>query len=162
MRIKGNNNNNIIIHINSLLSDELIAVNQYFLHSKIFDNWGLKKLSSFEYKECMDELDHAGIYTKRILFLGDIPVVSSVGSVKVKNNLEDILRIDLDLEYRSVDKLRNSIMYADSIQDYVSKDMMINILKDEEKHIHFLETELELIQKMGIHNYVQSQLKIVN
>lgn len=149
----------LIIHLNNLLSDELIAVNQYFLHSKIFKNWRLKRLHDIEYQECMDELDHADLYTERILFLENTPTLKKIDSLKINKNIEDILHADLNLEYHSVDNLRKSIKYADSIQDYISKDIMIKILNDEEKHIDFLETELNLITKIGMHNYIQSQLR---
>lgn len=150
---------NMIVHLNRLLNDELLAVNQYFLHSKIFSNWGLDRLHDLEHKECMDELDHASLYAKRILFLEGTLTVGNFDTLKIKHNIEDILRIDLQLEYHSVKDLRDSIEYCDSVQDHISKEIMVTVLKDEEKHIHFLETELDLIKKIGIHNYIQSQLK---
>lgn len=153
------NDNSIIIHLNKLLSDELIAHNQYFLHSKIFSNWGLERLYKMEYKECMDELNHADLYMKRVLFLEGTFAIRKIDEFNSNNNIEDILRMDLNLEYNSIDNLKNSIKYAISVQDYVSKDIMIAILADEEKHIHLLETELDLIKKIGMHNYIQSQLK---
>lgn len=148
----------IIIHFNRLLSDELIAVNQYFLHAKIFKSWGLERLNNIEYKECMDELDHADLYAKRILFLEGMPTLRSFDPLNINKNIEDILRADLSLEHCSVNNLREGIKYADSIQDYISRDIMIRVLSDEEKHIDFLETELNIMVKIGIHNYIQSQL----
>lgn len=148
----------IIIHLNRLLSDELIAVNQYFLHARIFKSWGLVRLNNIEHKECMDELDHANIYAKRILFLEGMPTLRNFDPLNINKNIEDILRADLNLEYCSVNNLRESIKYAESIQDYISRNIMILILNDEEKHIDFLETELNLMVKIGIHNYMQSQL----
>lgn len=150
---------NIIIHLNRLLSDELMAANQYFLHSKIFDHWELERLNRVEYKECMDELGHADLYAKRILFLEGTPTLRSFDTLSINNNIENILNMDLNLEYHSVNNLKESIRYSDSVHDHVSKDIMIEILKDEEKHIHFLETELDLIKKIGIHNYIQLQFK---
>lgn len=149
----------IIVHLNNLLSDELIAVNQYFLHSKIFENWGLKRLNKIEYQEYADELGHADLYAKRILFLEGTPTLRKFDPLNIKKNVEDILRSDLNLEFHSIENLRKGIKYADSIQDYVSKDIMTQILKEEEKHIDFLETELNLMIKIGMHNYIQSQLK---
>ncbi|AAZ40830.1 bacterioferritin [Candidatus Blochmanniella pennsylvanica str. BPEN] len=149
----------IITHLNNLLSDELVAVNQYFLHSKIFNNWGLERLNKIEYQECVDELDHADLYAKRILFLEGMPTLRKFDPLNIKKNVEDILRADLSLEFHSIENLRKGIKYAGSIQDYVSRDIMIQILKDEEKHIDFLETELNLMIKVGMHNYIQSQLK---
>lgn len=149
----------VITHLNRLLSDELIAVNQYFLHAKIFKSWGLERLNNIEYKECMDELDHADLYAKRILFLEGMPTLRNFDSLNINKNIEDILRADLNLEYSSVNNLRESIKYTDSMQDYISRDIMIHILSEEEKHIDFLETELNLMVKIGIPNYIQSQLK---
>lgn len=149
----------VIAHLNHLLSDELVAVNQYFLHAKIFKSLGLERLNKIEYKECMDELDHADMYTKRILFLEGMPALRNFDSLNVNKNIEDILRADLNLENRSVNNLREGIKCTDSIRDYISRDIMIRILSDEEKHIEFLETELNLMVKIGIHNYIQFQLK---
>lgn len=150
---------NVIMHLNRLLSDELVAVNQYFLHAKIFKSWGLERLNHIEYKECMDELDHADFYTKRILFLEGMPTLRSFNALSINKSIEDILRADLNLEHCSVSNLREGIKYTDSVQDYISRDIMIRILNDEEKHIDFLETELNIMVKIGIHNYIQSQLK---
>lgn len=149
----------IIVHLNRLLSNELVAVNQYFLHSKIFKNWNLLRLNDIEYQECMDELNHADLYMNRILFLEGIPKLRTFDALNIKENIEDILRMDLSLEYNSVNNLKDSIKYADSVQDYISKEIMINILRDEEKHVSFLETELNLMTRMGMNNYIQSQLK---
>lgn len=149
----------IIVHLNRLLSNELVAVNQYFLHSKIFKNWKLLRLNDIEYQECMDELNHADLYMNRILFLEGIPNLRSFDALNIKKNIEDILRMDLSLEYNSVNNLKDSIKYADSVQDYISKEIMINILRDEEKHVDFLETELNLMTRMGMNNYIQSQLR---
>lgn len=152
---------NIVSHLNRLLSDELIAVNQYFLHSQVFINWGLERLHSIEYKECMEELEHASLYTKRILFLEGVPCLRKFDELNInKNSIEDVFRMDLQIEHSSIKSLRNSIKYADLVQDHISKEIMIKVLKDEEKHVHFLETELDLIKKIGIHNYIQSQLKL--
>ncbi|CAD83704.1 bacterioferritin [Candidatus Blochmanniella floridana] len=150
---------NIILHLNKLLSDELVAVNQYFLHSKLFKSWGLERLNNIEHTECMEELEHAGLYADRILFLEGIPVIKNCDSANIKENIEDVLRMDLRLEYNAIVNLREGIRCADSIEDYISKEIMINILHAEEKHVDFLETELGLILKLGIHNYIQSQLK---
>lgn len=149
----------IIEHLNNLLKDELIAVNQYCLHASVFKSWGLERLHNIEYKECMDELDHVALYTKRILFLEGVIHLSGFDKLYINKNMEDILNTDLSLEYNMVNNLKISIKYADAVQDYFSKDIMIQILKDEERHIDFLETELNLIVKIGIHNYIQAQLK---
>lgn len=150
---------NIVVYLNRLLHDELVAVNQYFLHAKVFKSLGLERLNVIEYKECMDELNHADLYAERILFLENIPNLKSFDALNLNRNIEDILQTDLNLEYHSVKNLRESIKYADSVQDYISKDIMIRVLNDEEKHIDFLETELNILVKVGMHNYMQSQLK---
>lgn len=149
----------VIIHLNRLLSDELVAVNQYFLHSKVFSSWRLERLYNIEHKECMDELNHADLYARRILFLEGMIDLKKFDKLNIGKNIEDILKMDLDLEYSSVNALKESIKYSNAVQDYVSRDMMVQILKDEEKHIDFLEVELNLIVQIGIHNYIQSQLK---
>lgn len=149
----------IVVYLNRLLSDELVAANQYFLHAKIFKSWGLERLNSIEYKECMDELEHADLYAKRVLFLEGMLALRSFSALNINKNIEDILRADLNLENCSVNNLREGIKYADSVQDYVSRDIMIFVLKEEEKHIDFLETELNLMVKIGMHNYIQFQLK---
>lgn len=149
----------VIMHLNRLLSDELIAVNQYFLHSKVFGSWRLERLYNIEHQECMDELNHLDLYTRRILFLEGAIDLKKFDKFNIGKSVEDILNIDLNLEYSSVNTLKESIKYSNSVQDYVSRDMMIQILKDEEKHIDFLETELNLILQIGIHNYIQFQLK---
>lgn len=152
-------NNNMIEHLNCLLNDELRTANQYFLHSRIFNNWGLKRLHSIEHKESLDELNHVDIYAKRILFLEGTIVLKSFNELNIKNNIKEILKMDLQLEYYNIDHLKESIKYSESVQDYISKDIMIKILHEEEKHVHSLETELDLMEKIGIHNYIQSQLQ---
>lgn len=149
----------IIVYLNRLLGNELFAMNQYFLHSKLFNNWGLERLSNIEYRECMDELDHAALLAKRILFLEGTIAFKNHDMLNISTNVECVLKMDLDLEQKNVSLLKESIGYADSIYDYVSKDIMVQVLKDEEQHIDFLKTELSLIVKINIHNYIQSQLK---
>lgn len=149
----------VIRYLNSLLSNEFIAVNQYFLHAKVFNSWGLDRLNKIEYQECMDELDHADLYIKRILFLEGSIALNRFDAIRINKNVEDILKKDLNLEYNSINILKESIEYSNSVQDYISRDIMIQILKDEEKHVDFLEIELDLMVKIGMHNYLQSQLK---
>lgn len=149
----------VIAYLNRLLSDELVAANQYFLHAKIFKSWRLERLNNIEHKECMDELEHADLYAKRILFLENMPTLRSFDALNINKSIEGILRADLVLENCSVNNLREGIKSADFAKDYVSRDIMIHVLREEEKHIDFLETELNIMSKIGIHNYIQSQLK---
>ncbi|WP_380184806.1 bacterioferritin [Kalamiella sp. sgz302252] len=150
----------IISHLNKLLGNELVAINQYFLHARMFKNWGLTRLNDIEYHESIDEMKHADKYIERILFLEGLPNLQDLGKLRIGEDVEEILRSDLTLELEGARDLREAIAYADQVHDYVSRDMMIAILEDEEHHIDFLETELELIGKIGVPNYLQSQIKV--
>ncbi|URJ25266.1 bacterioferritin [Candidatus Blochmannia ocreatus (nom. nud.)] len=151
--------NQLVTHLNNLLSDELIAVNHHFLHAKIFENLGLERLNNIEKKEYIEELHHADLYAQRILFLEQTPMLRTFEKLNINKNIEDILRADLDLEYNSINSIKNAIKYAESILDYISRDIMIQILSDEEKHVDFIKKELDLIISIGMENYIQSQLK---
>ncbi|KTL60031.1 MULTISPECIES: bacterioferritin [Photorhabdus] len=148
----------MIAHLNKLLGNELVAINQYFLHARMFKNWGLTRLNDQEYHESIDEMKHADRYIERILFLEGIPNLQDLGKLNIGEDIEEMLKSDLQLELQGAKDLKEAIAYADSIHDYVSRDLMIDILDEEEKHIDWLETQFELIERMGIQNYTQSQI----
>ena len=148
----------LIAHLNKLLGNELVAINQYFLHARMFKNWGLMRLNDKEYHESIDEMKHADKYIERILFLEGIPNLQDLGKLNIGEDVEEILKSDLALELSGAKDLREGIAYADSIHDYVSRDLLKEILAEEEGHIDWLETELSLIDRLGIQNYSQAQL----
>ncbi len=148
----------IIAHLNQVLANELIAINQYFLHARIYDDWGLKALGHKEYHESIDEMKHADELVKRVLFLEGLPNLQDLGKLRIGETVEEMLRCDLSLEMDAIPDLKVAIAYAESVQDYISRDLFQEILEDEEEHVDWLETQLDLIDRIGLENYQQSQL----
>jgi bacterioferritin len=148
----------VIEFLNIVLENELTAINQYFLHAKMYKNWGLEKLYSKEYHESIDEMKHADKLIERILFLEGLPNIQNIGRILIGENTPEMLACDLKLEYLAVPDLRDAILYCESVRDYVSRELFEEILENEEEHIDWLETQLELIEKTGLPNYIQSQM----
>ena len=147
----------VIDHLNRVLKNELTAINQYFLHSRMLKDWGISKLADHEYQESIDEMKHADQLVERILFLEGLPNLQSLGKLKIGENTEEILRCDLELELDAIPDLRAAIAYCESHKDYVSREIFDSILQSEEEHVDWIETQLGLIEKMGIANYIHSQ-----
>ncbi|MCY4043881.1 MAG: bacterioferritin [Cellvibrionales bacterium] len=148
----------VIEHLNAVLGNELIAINQYFLHSRMFKDWGLKVLADKEYEESIDEMKHADTLIERILFLGGLPNLQKLGKLHIGENTQEMLECDLKIEQLAHKDLKEGLAHADSIGDYVSRDIFSDILASEEEHIDWLETQLGLIERIGIQNYEQSQI----
>ena len=147
----------VIEHLNTVLANELTAINQYFLHSKMFKNWGLEKLAAHEHKESIDEMKHADKLMERILFLEGAPVVQ-LRKVLVGDSTKAVLACDLKLELAGHPDLKEAIVHCEKIGDFVSRDLFESIIESEEEHIDWLETQLELIDKVGLENYLQSNM----
>jgi len=144
-------------YLNQILKNELTAINQYFLHSRMFGNWGLERLEHHEYEESVDEMKHADRLIKRILFLEGLPNLQDLGRLRIGETVREALEADLSLEMDGLPLLRETIAYCESIKDYVSRELVEDILESEEEHVDWLETQLDLMNRMGEQNYIQSQ-----
>ncbi len=149
----------VIEFLNRVLRNELVAINQYFLHSRMFKDWGLDGLGDYEFQESVDEMKHADQLIERTLFLEGLPNLQDIGKLRIGEHTREMLECDLALEMEAIPDLREAIEYCESCKDYVSRDLFDSILGSEEEHVDWLETQLDLIAKVGIENYQQSQMK---
>ena len=149
----------VIEFLNAALKNELTAINQYFLHYRMLNHWGVKKLAKFEYEESIDEMKHADQLSERILFLEGIPNFQMLGRLKIGETVEEILRADLELEMEAIPLLKQAIAHCETVHDFVSRDLFQHILSSEEDHVDALETQFDMIERMGIENYIQLNSK---
>ena len=149
----------VIEFLNRALGNELVAINQYFLHAKMYKDWGFQALYEHEYHESIDEMKHADMLVERILFLEGLPNLQDLGKLMIGENTKEMLNCDLKLEQMAVPDLRDGIEYCESVRDYISRDLLRRILDSEEEHIDWLETQLELMDKVGQENYLQKQME---
>lgn len=149
----------VIEFLNRALGNELVAINQYFLHAKMYKDWGFQALYEHEYHESIDEMKHADMLVERILFLEGLPNLQDLGKLMIGENTKEMLNCDLKLEQMAVPDLRDGIEYCESVRDYVTRDLFREILASEEEHIDWLETQLSLIDKVGLENYLKKQME---
>jgi bacterioferritin len=148
-----------ISFLNKVLKNELTAINQYFLHSRMLADWGLSILAHKEYEESIDEMKHADKLIKRVLFLGGLPNLQDLGKLMIGENVQEVLKCDLSLELMSLPDLKLAITHCETVKDFISRELFTDILESEEEHIEWLQTQMRLIEQMGIENFVQLQTK---
>ncbi|MBD3771369.1 MAG: bacterioferritin [Rhodobacterales bacterium] len=147
----------VIEYLNKALKNELTAINQYFLHSRMLHDWGVSKLGDKEYKESIEEMEHADWLIQRVLFLGGLPNLQDLGKLHIGESVQEILECDLKLENMAIPLLREAMAYCESVQDYVSRDLFGKILHNEEEHVDYIETQFGLIERIGIERYTMLQ-----
>jgi bacterioferritin len=149
----------VIEFLNAALKNELTAINQYWLHYRLLDHWGIARLADYEKHESIDEMKHADMLSERILFLDGLPNFQMLGRLRIGETVEEVLRSDLALEGDAIPLLRDAIAHCETVRDYVSRDLFRRILDNEEEHVDFLERQFDMIERMGIQNYIQLQSK---
>ncbi|MBQ0833417.1 MULTISPECIES: bacterioferritin [unclassified Marinobacter] len=147
----------VIQFLNKVLANELTAINQYFLHSRMYKDWGITKLAAKEYEESIDEMKHADLLIERILFLEGLPNLQDLNKLMIGENVQEMIECDLKIEHIAHVDLKEAILHCESVQDFTSRELFRSILDSEEEHIDWLETQLEMIKQMGIQNFIQLQ-----
>jgi len=147
----------VIEFLNKALKNELTAINQYFLHARMLKDWGVSKLADYEHKESIEEMNHADWLIERVLFLGGLPNLQDLGKLRIGESVEEILKCDLALEEDAIPLLRDAMEHCEKVRDYVSRDLFGKILDNEEEHVDYIETQFDLIERIGIQNYTHLQ-----